>query len=70
MNWEVFITCAVTGSGDTASKSDHVPITPEQVAGAAIEAAKAGAAVAMKRELDTRISVRACSAGMGYRRVM
>lgn len=46
MNWEVFITCAVTGSGDTASKSDHVPITPEQVAGAAIEAAKAGAAVA------------------------
>ncbi|MCZ4092075.1 3-keto-5-aminohexanoate cleavage protein [Sinorhizobium psoraleae] len=46
MNREVFITCAVTGSGDTVSKSGHVPITPKQIADAAIEAAKAGAAVA------------------------
>jgi len=45
MNWDVFITCAVTGSGDTTGKSEHVPITPEQIANSAIEAAKAGAAV-------------------------
>jgi len=41
----VFITCAVTGSGDTAGKSEHVPVTPEQIAASAIDAAKAGAAV-------------------------
>lgn len=45
MNWEVFITCAVTGSGDTAAKSEHVPRSPKQVADAAIDAAKAGAAI-------------------------
>ncbi|MDJ0971109.1 MAG: 3-keto-5-aminohexanoate cleavage protein [Kiloniellales bacterium] len=43
---EVFITCAVTGAGETAEKSDKVPVTPKQIAEAAIEAAKAGAAVA------------------------
>ena len=46
MNWEVFVTCAVTGSGDTADKSNLVPVTPEQIARDAIEAAKAGAAIA------------------------
>jgi uncharacterized protein (DUF849 family) len=46
MNTEVIITCAVTGAGDTAGKSDKVPVTPKQIADAAIEAAKAGAAVA------------------------
>ena len=46
MNWEVFITCAVTGAGDTAGKSDKVPVTPKEIADAAIEAAQAGAAVA------------------------
>jgi uncharacterized protein (DUF849 family) len=46
MNWEVFITCAVTGAGDTTSKSAKVPVTPKQIAEAAIEAAKAGAAIA------------------------
>ena len=45
MNREVFITCAVTGSGDTTGKSDKVPVTPEQIANSAIDAAKAGAAV-------------------------
>ena len=45
MNREVFITCAVTGSGDTVSKSSHVPVTPKQIAEAAVEAARAGAAV-------------------------
>ena len=46
MNPNVFITCAVTGSGDTAGRSPHVPVTPKAIAEAAIEAAKAGAAIA------------------------
>ena len=46
MNTEIFITCAVTGAGDTTSKSDLVPVTPKEIAESAIEAAKAGAAVA------------------------
>ena len=43
---KIAITCAVTGAGDTVSRSPHVPVTPEQVATAAIEAAQAGAAIA------------------------
>jgi len=46
MNNNVFVSCAVTGSGDTASKHPDLPKTPEQIAKAAIEAAKAGAAIA------------------------
>lgn len=46
MNWEAFITCAVTGAGDTAARSEAVPVTPAQIAQAATEAARAGAAVA------------------------
>jgi uncharacterized protein (DUF849 family) len=42
---DVFITCAVTGSGATQDKSEHVPRSPRQIADAAIEAAKAGAAI-------------------------
>ncbi len=45
MNRNVFITCAVTGSGSTQDKSPHVPRSPEQIANSAIDAAKAGAAV-------------------------
>ena len=45
MNREVFITCAVTGSGATQDRSPHVPRSPEQIANAAIDAAKAGAAI-------------------------
>lgn len=45
MNNDVIITCAVTGAGETTSRSNLVPITPRQVADAAIEAARAGAAV-------------------------
>jgi uncharacterized protein (DUF849 family) len=41
----VFITCAVTGSGDSAGKSPYVPVTPAQIAAAAIEAHRAGAAI-------------------------
>ena len=42
---EVFITCAVTGSGDTTGRSEKVPITPQQIADSCIEAAQAGAAI-------------------------
>lgn len=45
MNREVFITCAVTGSGSTQDRSPHVPRSPKQIADSAIEAAKAGAAI-------------------------
>ncbi len=45
MNREVFITCAVTGSGATQDRSPHVPRSPAQIAQAAIDAAKAGAAI-------------------------
>ena len=34
MNWDVFITCAVTGAGDSAGRSDKVPVTPAQIAAA------------------------------------
>jgi uncharacterized protein (DUF849 family) len=46
MSNKVFISCAVTGSGDTAGKHPDLPKTPEQIATASIEAAKAGAAIA------------------------
>ena len=45
MNHDVIITCALTGAGDTTSRSPHVPVTPKQIAAAAVEAAKAGATV-------------------------
>ena len=46
MNRNPVITCAVTGSGDTAGKHPDLPKSPEEIATAAIEAAKAGAAIA------------------------
>jgi len=46
MNKDVIISCAVTGSGDTVGKHPSIPVTPEQIASAAIEAASAGAAIA------------------------
>ena len=45
MNTSAFITCAVTGVGATTHRSELVPVTPEQIASAAVEAARAGAAV-------------------------
>ena len=62
MNFEVVVTCAVTGAGDTTGKSDLVPVTPEEIANAAIEAANAGAAVA-------HIHVRDPETGKGSRDV-
>ncbi len=61
MNWDVFITCAITGAGGTVGKSPHVPVTPEQIATSAIDAARAGAAV-------VHIHVREPETGVGSRR--
>ena len=57
-----FITCAVTGSGDSTGTSDKVPVTPQQIAESAIEAALAGAAV-------VHIHVRDPKTGKGARDV-
>jgi uncharacterized protein (DUF849 family) len=62
MNTEAFITCAITGAGDTVARSPHVPVTPEQIADSAIQAARAGAAV-------VHIHVRDPDTGQGSRDV-
>ncbi|MGI9031105.1 MAG: 3-keto-5-aminohexanoate cleavage protein [Ilumatobacteraceae bacterium] len=61
MNFDAFITCALTGAGDTTAKSEHVPITPEQIAASALDAARAGAAVVHVhvRDPDTGVGARA-----------
>ena len=45
MQRKVIISCAVTGSADTPARNPAVPVTPEQIAGSALDAAKAGAAI-------------------------
>ena len=45
MNFNAFITCALTGSGNTVGRHPDIPVTPEQIADAAIDAATAGAAI-------------------------
>ena len=45
LNREVFITCAVTGSGSTQDRSQFVPRSPKDIADSAINAARAGAAI-------------------------
>lgn len=62
MQSKVIITCAVTGAGDTVGKSPNVPVTPEQIANAALEAASAGATV-------VHCHVREPKTGKGSRRV-
>jgi uncharacterized protein (DUF849 family) len=42
---KVIITCAITGAIHTPTMSPHLPITPEEIADSAIEAAEAGAAI-------------------------
>ncbi|MFT4134749.1 3-keto-5-aminohexanoate cleavage protein, partial [Labrys sp. (in: a-proteobacteria)] len=55
MNTDVIISCAITGAGDTVGKHPAIPVTPKQIADSAIEAAKAGAAIAHLhvRDVDT-----------------
>ena len=57
---KIAITCALTGAGDTADRSPHVPVTPKQIAADAIAAAKAGAAI-------VHIHVRDPETGVGAR---
>lgn len=45
MAGKVIITCAVTGSVHTPTMSDHLPVTPDEIARQAIDAAEAGAAI-------------------------
>jgi uncharacterized protein (DUF849 family) len=45
MDRKVIVTCAVTGGGDTVGKHPAIPVTPEQIATACVEAAKAGATI-------------------------
>lgn len=45
MQQKTIVTCAVTGAGDTVGKHPAIPVTPRQIADAAIDAARAGAAV-------------------------
>ncbi|MGH6665056.1 MAG: 3-keto-5-aminohexanoate cleavage protein, partial [Pseudolabrys sp.] len=45
MQRKVMIACAVTGSADTPSRNPAVPVTPQQIAASAVDAAKAGAAI-------------------------
>jgi uncharacterized protein (DUF849 family) len=45
LNPKTIITCAVTGAGDTVGKHPAIPVTPEQIANTALEAASAGAAI-------------------------
>ncbi len=54
MNHNVIITCALTGAGETADKNPAVPVTPAQIAAAAVEAAKAGATVVHCHVRDPR----------------
>ena len=62
MSTSAFITCALTGAGDSTGASDKVPVSPEQIAESAMEAAKAGAAV-------VHIHVRNPETGKGARDV-
>ena len=62
MNFEVVVTCAVTGAGDTVGRHPGVPVTPEQIADAAVEAARAGAAI-------VHIHVRDPETGKGSREI-
>lgn len=45
VNRSVILTCALTGAGDTAGKSEHVPVTPQEIADSGIAAARAGASI-------------------------
>jgi len=68
MNKDVFITCAVTGSGSSQDRSPHVPRSPAQIADSAIAAAKAGAAIVHCHVRDSETGVPSRDLGL-YREV-
>lgn len=62
MTRKIILTCALTGAGDTTSRSEHVPVTPQEIAADAIAAAQAGASV-------VHVHVRDVETGQGSRDV-
>lgn len=69
MNREPFITCAVTGGGDFADKSPHVPVTPQEIADSALEAHEAGAAIVHLHVRDPKTRVGSRDIGL-YRELV
>jgi uncharacterized protein (DUF849 family) len=69
MSRPVIISCAVTGGGNTVGKHPAIPVTPEEIATAAIDAGKAGAAIAHihVRDPETKMG---CSNPAYYREVV
>jgi len=62
MNRDVFVSCAVTGAGDSVGRNPNVPVTPQQIAESCIMAARVGAAI-------VHIHVRDPATGKGSRRL-
>ena len=65
---KVLITCAVTGAIHTPSMSPHLPVTPEEIADAAIGAAEAGAAIVHLHARDPKDGRPQVTAGHALRR--
>ena len=63
MNRNVMITCALTGAGDTVDRSEHVPVTPEQIAESGIAAARAGATIVHVHVRDPEPRMGTCRVG-------
>jgi uncharacterized protein (DUF849 family) len=66
---KVFITCAITGNLTTPDQTPHLPITPEQIANSALEAAEAGAAIAHIHVRDPETGKPSMDVGL-YREVI
>ena len=69
MRRKYILTCAVTGNITTPEQTPYLPITPAQIANAAIDAAKAGAAVAHIHVRDPETGKPSMSLDL-YREVM
>src|SRR6201992_4022563 len=66
---KVIITCAITGTLTKPEQSPHLPITPQQIADSALEAAEAGAAIAHIHVRDPETGVPSMSIDL-YRDVV
>jgi uncharacterized protein (DUF849 family) len=66
---KVFITCAITGNLTRPDQSPYLPITPQQIADSALEAAEAGAAIAHIHVRDPQTGAPSMSIDL-YRDVM
>ena len=69
MQRKVMISCAVTGSADTPGRNPAVPVTPQQIAASAIDAAKAGAAIVHIHVRDPKTTKPSMDAAL-YREVV